>query len=240
MKPTWESDCGSVRLFLGDALTILPDLPVACCNALVTDPPWMDYQTGHYDATAHHHAITELAPEAYMGMCFRALKWNSAALVWCRWDSFHAHAVAAAASGFAVKNCVVWGKSNHTMGDLDGNMGYKHEQAVFAVKGKWKRPGKREVNLWNVKSLFSRGHRDHPTEKPLALMVRSVEALCPVGATVLDPFFGCGVAGEACAATGRGYVGCEIKADYFDIAVARAQRALAERAAQLPFEEGKQ
>lgn len=62
----------------------------------------------------------------------------------------------------------------------------------------------------------------HPTVKPQALM----EYLCrltatPTGGTVLDPFAGSGSTGVACMNTGRDFIGCEIDADYCDIAKGR-------------------
>jgi len=159
-------------------------------------------------------------------MLWRALRHDTGALVWCDWRSYGEHANALAAAGFSVKNAVVWAKSNHTMGDLNGNFGYMHEMAVFAVKGRWRRPSKREVNLWRVKSLFTRGHRDHPTEKPVALLRRSVRALAKPRGVVLDPFMGVGTCGQACVAEGYRYVGIEIEPKYFDIARQRIEEAL--------------
>lgn len=40
MKPTWTSDCGTVHLYLGDCLEVLPTLEVDDINAVVADPPY--------------------------------------------------------------------------------------------------------------------------------------------------------------------------------------------------------
>jgi site-specific DNA-methyltransferase (adenine-specific) len=50
---------------------------------------------------------------------------------------------------------------------------------------------------------------------------------------VLDPFMGSGTTGVACVRTGRKFIGIEISADYFQIAVNRIKAAIAERAEQL-------
>ena len=57
------------------------------------------------------------------------------------------------------------------------------------------------------------------------------------GQTVLDPFMGSGTTIEAAIRLGRKAIGIELCPAYFTIALKRVQRALAERAAQLPFEE---
>ncbi|HYF09522.1 MAG TPA: site-specific DNA-methyltransferase [Acetobacteraceae bacterium] len=66
-----------------------------------------------------------------------------------------------------------------------------------------------------------RGRTIHPTEKPSALLEVLVRTSCPVGGLVGDFFAGSGAAGEACAMTGRHYVGCEIDAGMADKARGR-------------------
>jgi DNA modification methylase len=40
MTPTFQTDDGSVRLYLGDCLEILPTLEAGSVDAVVTDPPY--------------------------------------------------------------------------------------------------------------------------------------------------------------------------------------------------------
>ena len=77
----------------------------------------------------------------------------------------------------------------------------------------------------------------HPTVKPLALIRWLVELVTPSGGTVLDPFLGSGTTAVASVETGRPFVGIEIDPHYFEIAVKRIERALAEKAELLPFKE---
>ena len=215
----------SIELHLGDCLDVLPTLAAGSVDAVITDPPWMDYVTGRYDASEWHEPIVGMSPDAYLPALYRALGDDSALVLWCRWDCFQSHADACGRAGFTVKNCIVWAKPNHTAGDLDGNLGNKHEMAVFAVKGRWARSGGREVNLWNESHLFSRARRDHPTQKPVGLMERAARCVAPMGATVLDPFMGSGTTGVACVQTGRNFIGIEIDPAYFEIAKKRMAEA---------------
>ncbi len=202
---------------LGDCLTLMRDIPDGSVDAVVTDPPWMDYETGRYDASGHHSPVGHVPPEAYAGHLYRILRDDSALILWCRWDCFDGHAEALKTVGFIVRNCIVWGKPNHTAGDLDGNLGCQHEMAVFATKGDWKRHGKRQSNLWLDGHLFSKTKRHHPTEKPVPLMKRCVELACPRGQTVLDPFAGSGSTLVACLKSGRRGIGIEIDPRYIPI-----------------------
>jgi len=217
------------RLILGDCLKILPTLPKA--EAIITDPPWTDYETGYYDASQWHRPIEWMSPEVYMPVIADVLKEGGAAIIWCNWRTFDEVRRASETAGLTTKNCIVWAKPNHTAGDLDGNLGNMHEMALFAVKGRWTRPGRREVNLWHEGHLFSRAHRDHPTEKPENLMRRCVTTITRPGDLVIDPFMGAGSTMVACVKLGRRYIGIEKDAGYFQ----DAERKVTEARLQPPL-----
>jgi site-specific DNA-methyltransferase (adenine-specific) len=92
----------------------------------------------------------------------------------------------------------------------------------------------------------------HPTVKPVAVMRWLVRLVCPVGGVVLDPFLGSGTTGVAAAMEGRGFIGIEREAAYFQIAerrvewarqqagpVAEVVAAPAVQAAQVPAKKGR-
>lgn len=67
-------------------------------------------------------------------------------------------------------------------------------------------------------------NREHVTQKPNSWG----DWLCKLvtgGGTVLDPFAGSGVVGEAALRSGRCFVGCEIQAEYLRIAARRLAQA---------------
>jgi len=74
--------------------------------------------------------------------------------------------------------------------------------------------------------------REHPTQKPVAVMAFSVEKTRGV---VLDPYMGSGTTGVACVNLGRKFIGIEIEPKYFDIARRRISEAL--RQPRLPLAE---
>jgi site-specific DNA-methyltransferase (adenine-specific) len=51
-----------------------------------------------------------------------------------------------------------------------------------------------------------------------------VEAGCPIGGTVLDPFMGSGSTGKGAVLEGFRFIGIEREDDYFDIARTRIDR----------------
>lgn len=71
----------------------------------------------------------------------------------------------------------------------------------------------------------SKRKRQHPTEKPLELMMWCLDhARVGVGKTVLDPYMGSGTTALACLRTGRKFIGVELDEGYFDVAVERVQQ----------------
>lgn len=66
---------------------------------------------------------------------------------------------------------------------------------------------------------------DHPTQKPVALLQDLITTYSNQGDTVLDFTMGSGSTGVACANTGRGFIGMELDAGYFETATARIEAA---------------
>lgn len=193
MKPTWQTSDGSVQLYLGDCLEILPHLgPV---DAVVTDPP--------YGIGDRMQGGTWGAKQKYED--FR------------RWDiAPPSQWLAGICDG---RPSIVWGGNYFELPPSRCWLAWDKQNAVPTMSDvelawtNFDRPSKR-------KSLPVGVHRHgHPTEKPLALMEWCL-SFCPHG-TILDPFMGSGTTGVACVRTGRRFVGIEIDERYFRIAVQR-------------------
>ncbi len=63
--------------------------------------------------------------------------------------------------------------------------------------------------------------KEHPTQKPLALMRWCISRLPANARSILDPFMGSGTTGVACVQLGRRFIGIELEPRYFDIACKR-------------------
>lgn len=73
------------------------------------------------------------------------------------------------------------------------------------------------------------GYAVHPTQKPLGILLPLVEASCPVGGLVLDPFMGSGSSLIAARMLGRKAIGIEVNEGYCE------QAALRMAQDQIPF-----
>jgi len=94
----------------------------------------------------------------------------------------------------------------------------------WAGKGyrKWNGGGKRGIYTHCV----NQGRQgEHPTEKPVPLMMDMVADFTQPGQTVCDPFMGSGTTGIACAQLGRQFIGIERDERWFDLACRRIEAA---------------
>lgn len=66
-------------------------------------------------------------------------------------------------------------------------------------------------------------HGKHPTQKPLAVLNRIIEASTSEGDIVFDPFNGSGTTGVACVKNKRNYLGVELNKEYINISIRRIE-----------------
>lgn len=89
-------------------------------------------------------------------------------------------------------------------------------------KKKWNGGGKHAVWTYPVdQNVGGVGRHEHPTQKPIALMIDLVSDFTDPGETILDPFAGSGTTGVACLRLGRRFIGVEKDEKYFELACER-------------------
>lgn len=86
-------------------------------------------------------------------------------------------------------------------------------------------------DVWSINTESSR--EAHFAMFPPSLVKVCMEAGSPVGASVLDPFFGAGTVGLVALKLGRKCVGVELKPDYAEIAAKRVGRLAAQSTLEL-------
>lgn len=194
---------GNATLYQGDCLEILPTL--GSFDAIVTDPP---YGIAHlWKGGSERHGWTKANAEAVLRN-----KWDDQALD-------HAAIAVLMAAG---REHIIWG----------GNYFPLPPSRCWLV---WNKPERNfslaEAELaWTSKDAVVRVFdgprsdqgREHPTQKPVALMRWCVSK---TEGTVCDPFMGSGTTGVACMELGRPFVGIEVEQTYFDLACRRIEDA---------------
>ena len=81
--------------------------------------------------------------------------------------------------------------------------------------------------------LPTRNALGYPTQKPLALLERIIEASCNEGDVVLDPFCGCGTAVDAAQKLHRRWIGIDITYLAIDLIRKRMRHTSATRSSRL-------
>ncbi len=115
------------------------------------------------------------------------------------------------------------GKLKHTF----NYAAMKQENGGKQMRDVWNLPraGEEEVTddgegrIWSMLTprKGEKAHGRHPTQKPLSLLERVIEASTPEDSLVLDPFNGSGTTGVAALKLGRRYVGIDLDADYLSL-----------------------
>jgi site-specific DNA-methyltransferase (adenine-specific) len=211
-------------ILYGDCLEKLKELADNSVDSIVTDPPYgMDYQSSRrIDKSARKPKIANdkrpfiwFLPEA-----FRLLKEGGCLVSFTDWKNQESWRFAIELAGFEVKSHVIWNREVHGMGDLGSAFGPQHDVIWFAVKGKFKFPGKRPKSVVTSKRI-SGDALVHPNEKPVDLMEQLIASVTPDGGTVLDPFMGSGSTCVAAKNLNRKFIGIEMDASYVEIAEKR-------------------
>ena len=217
-------------LFEGDCLDVMPTLDRV--DHVITDPP--------YEAEAHTQMrrvkrpghVISVEPLSFSPitedqrvsssreMARLARRWT---LVFCQVEASAAWRDALEEAGAVYRRTCVWVKPDgqpQLSGDRPG-MGYESIVAMHACgRSSWNGGGKTGVFTHN--KYEGRGRpNEHPTTKPLALMLELVALFTDPGETILDPFTGSGSTGVACLRLGRKFIGIERDEKYFELACER-------------------
>ena len=201
---------GDCTLYLGDCRDILPTLgPV---DAVVTDPP---YGIGQWSANSTGGFMDKDAAELAKS-----------------WDD-EAPSVDTLLGIAALAPCVMWGGNYLGLPAFPKALVWDKEQ-----KGMHFAECEIAWTNWSFNSTrilryglkgsdcFGTGNREHPTQKPISVMVWTIQQLGRINPTIiLDPFMGSGTTGVACVNLGRSFIGIEREPSYFDIACRRIEEA---------------
>jgi len=137
--------------------------------------------------------------------------------------------------GFKILNVITWAKTNPPPNISCRYFTYSTEFIIWARKCP-KKPhyfnydlmkllneNKQMTDVWRLPAIarWEKSQGKHPTQKPLALLVRIILASTRHGAWILDPFSGSGTTGIAASLTGRRYLGIEREKEYLDLSIRR-------------------
>ncbi len=208
------------QIIHGDCLEEMKKMEDKSVDCIITDPPYgIDYQSARRtDKSLWKPKISnDKSPYTiWTDEAFRVMKDNTGILCFTRWDTEQAFRDALTKSGFVCKQQIIWDKEVHGMGDLKGDFASRHENIIFAHKGRFTFKGKRPTSIFRSQRVTPTELK-HPNEKPTDLMEQLVKTITVENDIVLDLFAGSGTTGVACRNLNRSFILIEKEQEYIDI-----------------------
>ena len=211
-REKWVSDCGTVTLYCGDCLEVLPTLESVKC--VVADPPY-GIAFAHGGGGGCLARSTSFANQAIAGDEKQFdpspfIEFDESIL----WGANHYAEWLPCESRW-----LTWDKRD----GMTSNDQADCEHAWTNLGG----PARLFSHKWN--GMIRSGEegkkpRVHPMQKPVALLEWCVGMTA--SDEILDPFMGSGTTGVACVRLGRRFIGIELEPKYYAIAKRRIQDEL--------------
>lgn len=198
----------------GDCIEVMQWMPSQSVDFILTDPPYMvHYRSRDGRSIANDDNDGWLEPASRE--MFRVLKNDSLCVSFYGWTQTDRFMSAWRAAGFRIAGHIVFRKHYASASRF---VSYTHESAYVLAKGC---PALPENPPADVIDFPYSGNRLHPTQKPVAALTPLIEAFCPEGGLVLDPFCGSGSTLVAARDANCDYLGIELDHTYFGIAARR-------------------
>lgn len=199
----------------GDCLELMPELPAASVDLVLTDPPYVCHYRDRAGRTVANDDRTDWMAPAFQEIA-RLLKPGALCISFYGWTATDAFFKAWRAAGLRPVAHLVFCKSYASRAGLFQAM---HESAYVLAKG---RPASPVKALSDVRGWTYTGNKLHPTQKPVDELVPLIRSYCPEGGLVFDPFAGSGSTLVAARSLGRRYLGIELDPSH----VATAEKRL--------------
>ena len=139
--------------------------------------------------------------------------------------------------GFKILNVITWAKTNPPPNISCRYFTYSTEFIIWARKSpkvphyfnydlmKELNDDKQMTDVWRLPAIapWEKSCGKHPTQKPLGVLARLIQASTKPGAWILDPFSGSATTGIAANLLNRRYLGLEIEDDFLAMSKARRE-----------------
>ena len=200
-------DCQGVAIYHGDAREVLPHLPEASFDFVLTDPPYVVEYTGNWNRK-HKPIQGDDTPdwlEPVFRQVFRLMVPDTLCLSYYGWPHADIFLTSWKAAGFRPVSHLafvkrVWGLGRFTRS--------QHETAYLLAKG---HPPFPEVAISDTIDWVRETDTFHPNQKPEAALLPILMAYTVEGQMVLDPFMGSGSTLRSAKEAGCRALGVEIE-----------------------------
>ena len=246
--PVFTDDAHHIRFYQGDCLEIFKSIKDECIDLIFADPPYflsnggitcqngrmVSVNKGAWDKS---RGVEEnyLFVRAWLAESQRVLKPNGS--IWVSGTAHVIHMVGYAMQqlGFKHLNDISWVKPNPPPNLSCRYFTHATETILWAAKNKKSRHkfhyrlmkelngGKQMKSVWSIYPPEKSEKRfgKHPTQKPVALLERILQASSDPGDWVLDPFMGAGTTALAALRLKRCFRGFELDPKWIQVAMDR-------------------
>lgn len=242
---------GDISIFQGDMADVLDTFDKEMVDMIFADPPYflssggitcsggkmVSVDKGVWDKSLSFVEKHEYNKE-WLLKCKRIMKPN--ATIWISGTLHNIYSIGAALeeTGFKILNNITWQKTNPPPNLGCRNFTHSTETIIWAKKESKKskhyfdyqlmksyNDNKQMKDVWTGPLTPKREKKfgKHPTQKPLYLLERIIEASTKQGDLILDPFLGSGTTGVAAKKLQRKFIGIEVDEVFIDIAKNRIE-----------------
>ena len=246
--PAFDDPKHHLRIYLGDCLDLLAQIPESSVDLVFADPPYflsnggitchagrmVSVNKGDWDKSRGPDANHEFN-RAWLAAAQRVLKPNGS--IWVSGTAHVIHSVGFAMQqlGFKLLNDISWVKPNPPPNLSCRYFTHATETIIWAAKNSKSRHtfnykrmkeanrGKQMKSVWDIKppETWEKKFGKHPTQKPVALLERILLASTNEGDLVLDPFLGGGTTLLTAFRLRRHALGCELSAEFLSLSLRR-------------------
>ena len=241
-------------LILGDSFSVLEKLEPESIDMVFADPPYflsndgitchagkmVSVNKGDWDKVSSVDEKHEFN-RAWIRLCKRVLTQNGTIWISGTLHNIYSIGMALEQEGFKIINNITWQKTNPPPNLACRCFTHSTETILWAQKDEKKAKhffnyqlmkeqngGKQMKDVWTgtLTPQKEKAEGKHPTQKPLYILERIIEASTVEGDLILDPFCGSSSTGVAAKRLKRTYIGIDNEQEYIDLSVRRLQKEM--------------
>ena len=173
----------------------------------------------------------------WLSLCREKLKDNGTIWISGTYHNIFSVANCLTQLGYKILNVITWAKTNPPPNISCRCFTYSTEFIIWARKSakvahyfnydlmKELNGNKQMTDVWKLPAIgrWEKSCGKHPTQKPLGVLARLIQASTKPGAWILDPFSGSSTTGIAANLLGRRYLGIEMEDEFLSMSKARRE-----------------
>lgn len=249
IKPFYKSDSKDFILLQGNCIELMSEFDFKF-DMIFADPPYhlsndgisvqsgkkVSVNKGDWDKSNGYEEDYKF-DRAWLSACRDKLKKNGTIWVSGTYHNIFSVARCLTELGFKILNCITWVKTNPPPNLSCRYFTYSAEYILWARKEqkvshyfnyelmKELNGGAQMRDVWTLPAIakWEKSCGKHPTQKPLCVLSRIIQASTDYDAWILDPFTGSSTTGIAANLLGRRFLGMDMEEKFLEISRARRE-----------------